>query len=172
MSEARIPIRLFVMDVDGTLTDGTITYTSDGGELKSFHARDGAGIGLLARAGIEPAIVTGRSSSLVERRARELGIGKVVQGAGDKTASVDRLREAAGLPWAAVAYVGDDVTDLPPMRRAGFSAAPADADAEVRRVATYVCRRAGGRGAVREAIEALLKRQGAWDQILRDVGGG
>ncbi len=171
MPAPSLKIRLFVMDVDGTLTDGTITYGADGSELKSFHARDGAGIQLLARAGVVPAIVTGRSSPAVDRRARELGIEQVVQGARDKLAAVDRLRERAGLAWEGVAYVGDDLTDLPPMRRAGFSAAPADADPEVRKVATYVCRTAGGRGAVREAIETLLRQLGAWDEILVSLGG-
>ena len=163
-------IRLFIMDVDGTLTDGTITYSADGVELKSFHARDGAGIKLLPSANIRPAIVTGRTSTAVDRRAKELGIDIVVQGAGDKLAVVDRLRVEASLAWEEIAFVGDDLTDLPPMRQAGFSAAPADADPEVQRIATYVCRLPGGRGAVREAIETLLRRQGLWDGILADLG--
>lgn len=158
------------MDVDGTLTDGTITYAADGVELKSFHARDGAGIKLLAGAGIRPAIVTGRASAAVERRAAELGIETVVQGVKDKLEVVERLREEAGLAWEEVAFIGDDLTDIPPMRQAGFSAAPCDADPEVRRIATYVCETRGGRGAVRDAIETLLRRQGVWDGILASMG--
>ena len=172
MNAPRPAIRLFVMDVDGTLTDGMITYAADGLELKSFHARDGAGIKLLPLAGVTPAIVTGRTSAAVSRRAKELGIEIVVQGAGDKRGVVDRLREEAGIAWPEVAFVGDDLTDIPPMRMAGFSAAPKDADPEVRRIATYVCEARGGRGAVREAIETLLRRQGAWDRILADLGAG
>ena len=159
-------IRLFVMDVDGTLTDGTITYTADGVEIKSFHARDGAGIKLLPRAGIVAAIVSGRASAATQRRAAELGIETVVEGVADKLPVVDRLRQEQGLAWEEVAFIGDDLTDIPPMRSAGFSAAPADAAPEVRRVATFVCTIPGGRGAVREAIEHLLRAQGAWDEVL------
>jgi 3-deoxy-D-manno-octulosonate 8-phosphate phosphatase (KDO 8-P phosphatase) len=154
------------MDVDGTLTDGAITYAEDGTEWKSFHSKDGLGIKLLAMAGIEAAIVTGRSSAVVARRAKELGIREVVQGAGDKVAAVRRLRERLGVPATAVAYAGDDLSDLPAMRAAAFSAAPADAAPEVRGAATFVSRLGGGRGAVREAIEALLRREGRWERVL------
>lgn len=163
-------VRLFVMDVDGTLTDGTITYGDDGGETKSFHARDGAGIHLLKVAGIEAAIVTGRTSAAVTRRAAELGIVEVVQGVKDKAMAVRSLRYHRGLGADAVGYVGDDLSDLLAMREAAFSAAPADAADEVRRVATFVCTKPGGRGAVREAIETLLKREGRWDAILAAFG--
>jgi 3-deoxy-D-manno-octulosonate 8-phosphate phosphatase (KDO 8-P phosphatase) len=159
-------VRLFVMDVDGTLTDGTITYSEDGTEWKSFHARDGMGVHLLTLAGIVPAIVTGRSSAVVSRRAAELGIREVVQGSKDKAGAVRALRERLGIPATAVAYVGDDLSDLPPIRAAGFSAAPADAAPEVRRSVTFVCSQPGGRGAVREAVEALLRRDGLWDGVL------
>jgi 3-deoxy-D-manno-octulosonate 8-phosphate phosphatase (KDO 8-P phosphatase) len=165
-------IRLFVMDVDGTLTDGTITYTADGVELKSFHARDGAGIKLLPQVGIVPAIVSGRASAATRRRAKELGIETVYEGVADKLPVVDGLREEHGLAWEQVAFIGDDLTDIPPMRNAGFSAAPADAAPEVRRIATYVCTAPGGRGAVREAIESLLRAQGDWDQVLAGLGAG
>jgi 3-deoxy-D-manno-octulosonate 8-phosphate phosphatase (KDO 8-P phosphatase) len=164
------PIRLFVMDVDGTLTDGTITYSADGTELKSFHARDGAGIKILPKAGIVPAIVSGRESAAVTRRAGELGIREVYQGVADKAAVVEALRTRLGLRPEQVAFMGDDLSDIPPMRTAGFSAAPADADPEVQRVATYVCRLPGGRGAVREAIETLLRSMGTWTTVLRDIG--
>lgn len=165
-------IRLFVMDVDGTLTDGTITYTADGVELKSFHARDGAGIKLLPQVGIVPAIVSGRASAATQRRAAELGIHTVHEGVGDKLPVVDRIREERGLSWDEVAFVGDDLTDIPPMRNAGFSAAPADAAPEVKKIATYVCTASGGRGAVREAIESLLRAQGDWDSVLRGLEAG
>ena len=165
-------IRLFIMDVDGTLTDGTITYTADGVELKSFHARDGAGIKLLPPLGITPAIVSGRSSAATQRRAGELGIEIVVEGVSDKLPVVDEIRNKLGLEWAEVAFIGDDLTDIPPMRSAGFSAAPADAAPEVRRIATFVCTTVGGRGAVREAIENLLRAQGSWEDVLDGLGAG
>lgn len=154
------------MDVDGTLTDGTITYAEDGSEWKSFHARDGMGVHLLSLAGIVPAIVTGRSSPIVLRRAQELGIHDVIQGSRDKAAAVRALRERLGVPASAVAYVGDDLSDLPALREAGFSAAPSDSAREVTSAVQYVCKLPGGRGAVREAIEALLRRDGVWDQVL------
>jgi 3-deoxy-D-manno-octulosonate 8-phosphate phosphatase (KDO 8-P phosphatase) len=159
------------MDVDGTLTDGAITYAEDGTEWKSFHSRDGLGIKLLAMAGIEAAIVTGRESPVVARRARELGIREVVQGAEDKAEAVRRLRERRGVPAAAVAYVGDDLSDLPAMREAAFSAAPSDAAPEVRAAATFVSALGGGRGAVREAIETLLRREGRWAEVVAAFGG-
>ncbi len=166
-------VRLFVMDVDGTLTDGTITYSDDDGtEWKSFHARDGAGIKLLAHAGIVAAVVSGRESPAVVRRAKELGIAELSQGVTDKAAAVRALRERLGVPPRAVAYVGDDLSDLPPMREAGFSAAPADAAPEVKAAATYVCSLPGGRGAVREAIETLLKREGRWEAVIAEFGAG
>src|SRR5262245_21984213 len=141
-------VRLFVMDVDGTLTDGTLTYGPDGGEWKTFHARDGMGVHLLHVAGIVPALVTGRSSEIVVRRARELGIQEVVQAAKDKAAEVRALCGRHGVGAEAAAYMGDDLSDLPPMRAVGFSAAPADAAPEVRRAATFVAAAGGGRGAV------------------------
>jgi 3-deoxy-D-manno-octulosonate 8-phosphate phosphatase (KDO 8-P phosphatase) len=154
------------MDVDGTLTDGTITYAEDGTEWKSFHARDGMGVKLLALAGIEPAIITGRQSGAVDRRARELGIAHVAQSVKDKAAAVRDLCDRLGVPPSAAAFMGDDLSDLPAMRIVGFSAAPADGAEEVRRAATHVCTRPGGRGAVREAVETLLKREGLWDTVL------
>ena len=165
-------IRLFIMDVDGTLTDGTITYTADGVELKSFHARDGAGIKLLPQVGIVPAIVSGRASAATQRRAAELGIEIVHEGVGDKLPVVDQLRKDHDLAWDEVAFIGDDLTDIPPMRNAGFSAAPADAAPEVRHIATYVCSVTGGRGAVREAIENLLRAQDDWKSVLDGLGAG
>ncbi len=170
MTDAAPRIRLFVMDVDGTLTDGTLTFSAEGEELKSFHARDGAGIRLLPKVGIVPAIVTGRSSLATRRRAQELDIEHVDDGVHDKLGSVDRLRRELDVPWDAVAFIGDDLSDIPPMRHAGFSAAPADAVPEVREVATYVCALPGGRGAVREAIENLLRAQGAWQDVLAGLG--
>jgi 3-deoxy-D-manno-octulosonate 8-phosphate phosphatase (KDO 8-P phosphatase) len=163
-------IRLFVMDVDGTLTDGTLTYTAEGTELKSFHAKDGAGIKLLPTVGITPAIISGRSSRATSRRAAELGIHEVHQGIEDKAASLEALCTRLGISLHESAFVGDDLTDIPPMRLCGFSAAPADAAPEVRQIADFVADLPGGRGAVRQAIEALLRREGTWDGIVAALG--
>jgi 3-deoxy-D-manno-octulosonate 8-phosphate phosphatase (KDO 8-P phosphatase) len=161
------------MDVDGTLTDGSITYGPGGGEWKSFHARDGMGVRLLQAAGIVPAVVTGRRSEAVDRRANELGIRDVVQGATDKAGEVRALRARLGVEASGVAYVGDDLSDLPPMREAAFTAAPSDAAPEVRRAAMFVSDAPGGRGAVREAVEALLRREGRWAEVVEAcVGSG
>lgn len=166
MDRSAASIRLFAMDVDGTLTDGTLTYTADGTELKSFHARDGAGIKLLPLAGIVPAIVTGRTSIPTARRAAELGIEEVHQGISDKGDCLRGICERLGIDLRQAAYVGDDLSDLPAMRACGFSAAPADAAPEVRDAADFVAALPGGRGAVREVIETLLRREGAWASVL------
>lgn len=162
-------IRLFVMDVDGTLTDGTLTYGPDGSELKSFHSKDGAGIKLLRVVGVTPAIISGRESVPTARRARELGIDEVQQGIEDKAGALEELCERLGVSLAETAFVGDDLSDLPPMRLCGFSAAPSDAAAEVLEEATFVSDRPGGRGAVREAIEALLRGDGRWNDVLQHL---
>lgn len=162
-------IRLFVMDVDGTLTDGTLTYAADGSELKSFHARDGLGIKLLPKAGITPAIISGRSSVPTSLRAKDLGIEHVHQGIGDKATCFEELCRRLGVSPEQAAFVGDDLSDLPPMRLCGFSAAPADAAPEVRAEADFVAKLAGGRGAVREAVEALLRNEGLWDDVLASL---
>ncbi len=159
-------IRLFAMDVDGTLTDGTITYTADGSELKTFHARDGQGIKLLRLAGIVPALISGRTSAHAARRAAELGIEEVHQGVHDKAAVLDALCARMGLCSGDAGFIGDDLSDIPAMRHAGFSAAPANAAPETRAAATFVCSADGGMGAVREAIEALLRSQNRWDDVL------
>lgn len=163
---ASTPIRLFAMDVDGTLTDGLLVCMEDGTDRKTFHARDGQGIKLLAFAGIVPAIISGRASGATTRRARELGIEHVHQAESDKAGRLLALCRSLGIPPAQAAFVGDDLSDIPAMRLAGWSAAPADAAPETRAAATFVSSREGGRGAVREAIEALLREQGAWDDVL------
>jgi 3-deoxy-D-manno-octulosonate 8-phosphate phosphatase (KDO 8-P phosphatase) len=131
-------------------------------EIKQFHARDGSGLNLWRRAGKRSAILTGRSSPAVARRAAELGVDFVEQGAADKGAAFDRLVGEAGVAPEAVCYVGDDVPDLAPLRRCGLAVAVADACPEVRALAHYVTRAPGGRGAAREAIELVLRCQGSW----------
>lgn len=162
-------IELLVMDVDGVLTDGGIIYTNEGVELKQFHVRDGSALKLWQREGKQAAILTGRSSRLVELRAAEVGIGRVIQGAADKLAAYRRLLAEAGLRREQVCYVGDDVPDLPVLRHCGLAVAVADACPEALAEAHYVTRAAGGRGAVREAVELILRCQGRWQKIIAQL---
>jgi 3-deoxy-D-manno-octulosonate 8-phosphate phosphatase (KDO 8-P phosphatase) len=159
-------IRLLALDVDGVLTDGGIVYGSDGSEQKTFHVRDGSGLKLWAQAGKQAAIITGRSSPIVEVRAQELDIGFVYQGASDKRQAFQNLLDAAGARPDSVCYVGDDVPDLPLLRLCRLAVAVADACTEVRAEAHYITRAAGGRGAVRETIELILRCQGVWQEVV------
>ena len=160
------PIEVVIFDVDGVLTDGSIVYDNEGRELKFFNVRDGHGIKLLKRAGIECAIMTSRSSSIVERRATELGIDMVIQGAKDKLAAYREFKGATGYEDNRIAYMGDDLVDLPVMRRVGLAVAVADAVEEVKEVAHYTTTCCGGRGAARELAELLLKRKGLWQGLM------
>lgn len=159
-------ITLLILDVDGVLTDGRIVLDEQGNELKFFHVRDGHGIKMAQREGIEVAIITGRSSRVVERRARELGIGMVHQGAVRKLEAYREVLKAAGRTDRETAYVGDDIVDVPVMVRVGLPIAVADASPEARRYARLVTTREAGRGAVREVTDFLLKARGRWDDIV------
>ncbi len=160
-------VKLLVLDCDGVLTDGRITLQPDGDEQKSFHTRDGHGLVLLHRAGLQSAIISGRTATAVTRRAYDLGIAHVRQGTHNKIVEFAEVLEAAGVEEGAVAVVGDDVTDIPLMRRAALAVAVADATAETRAAAHYVTKLPGGFGAVREVCELLLKAQGHWAELLR-----
>jgi 3-deoxy-D-manno-octulosonate 8-phosphate phosphatase (KDO 8-P phosphatase) len=160
-------IRLLLLDVDGVLTDGRIIYSNDGNETKAFDVKDGHGIKLLQRAGIEVGLITGRESALVARRAAELGIEILYQGVRDKLEPFHQILEQLHLSAAQVAYVGDDIVDLPVMRRVGFAATVADAVDDVKAHAHLVTRRGGGRGAVREVCDLLLRKSGRWDELTR-----
>ncbi len=155
-------VRLLVLDVDGVLTDGSITYSDSGEEFKRFHVRDGAAIKLWQRAGHAVAFLSGRSSAAVGRRASELGVTLVLQGRADKSAALDEILTACGLTAAEACAVGDDLQDLPVLTRVGLAVAVADACPEVRAAADYVTMTPGGSGAVREVVEHLLKHQGRW----------
>lgn len=159
-------VRLLVLDVDGVLTDGSIIYDDAGLETKAFNVKDGHGIKLLRRAGLEAAVITARTSRVVELRAADLSIEMLFQGATDKRAAFAELLERTGLSAAETAYVGDDVVDLPVLSRAGFSVAVADAVAEVKERVHYVTSLPGGRGAVREVCELILKTQGRWKTLM------
>jgi 3-deoxy-D-manno-octulosonate 8-phosphate phosphatase (KDO 8-P phosphatase) len=160
------PIELLVVDVDGVLTDGVIAIDDHGVETKHFHVRDGTGFGLWHRAGKRAALLSGRRAKAVDRRAAELGIATVIQGAADKAGPFRALLAATGLVASQVCYVGDDLADLPVLAAVGLAACPADAAPEVVAASHLVARAPGGRGAVREVIEAILKRQGAWDALV------
>src|SRR5215213_471671 len=167
VQERAARVKLLLMDCDGVLTDGRIWLLEEGGDQKSFHTRDGLGIELLHRAGLRSGIISGRISSAVERRARGLGMAFVWQGCEDKQkAFADTLLEA-GLTAAEVAFVGDDLNDIPLMLRSGLGVAVADAALEAREHAHYVTKARGGCGAVREVVELLLKSQGRWDDVVK-----
>lgn len=153
-------IRLVALDVDGVLSDGAIIYDERGRELKSFDAHDGYGIARAAGLGLHLAIITGRGSAAVTKRARELGIAHVYLNVRDKGAVYARLKKKLRLSDGEICYIGDDEPDLPVLRQAGVSAAPADAMPEIRRGVDIVAAHGGGRGAVREIIDAILRAKG------------
>ena len=159
-------VKLLLMDCDGVLTDGRITLLPDGDEQKSFHTRDGHGLVLLHRAGLRSGVISGRSSSAVERRARDLGITYVRQGTWDKIKDFDEVLAEAEIDEAEAAFIGDDVTDIPLMRRVGLAVAVADGAEETRAAAHYVTQLPGGFGAVREVAELILKAQGRWTELM------
>jgi len=158
-------LKLVLSDVDGVMTDGTVLFLPGGGEARSFHVRDGLGVVLTHRAGLRTGIVSGRASPDVEQRARELGIGIVRQGVADKGAAVREILAEQGISAHEVAYIGDDVNDLPVMRAVGRAGAPADAPCEVRAEAEMVLQAAGGRGCLREFLEAILRARGDWERV-------
>lgn len=163
--EKLIPITLLLLDVDGVLTDGTIIYSDSGEEIKAFNVRDGHGLKLLMRAGLEVALLTARESKVLLHRARDLGITTVYQKAIDKLAAYRAIIDERKIEDRNVCFVGDDIIDIPVLRRVGFSAAVADAVPEVKEVVDYVTGQAGGKGAVREVCELLLKAQNKWEQV-------
>ncbi len=157
-------ITMLVLDVDGVMTDGSIVLDDDGREIKRFSVRDGFGLTLWKQMGFEVAVITRRAGRALQHRARELGIGLVIQGAKDKSEALGQLAARSGTPPERMAFVGDDWPDLPAMRRVGYPIAVADAEPLVRRAAAFVTTRAGGRGAVREAIEHLLSAKGLMER--------
>ncbi len=159
-------IQLLVLDVDGVLTDGGLYIDDKGKPSKQFNVKDGLGIKLAQRFGIQVAILTGKTSQVVEHRAEELGIELVIQGSKDKGADIVSLAERAGVPLSDTAMVGDDLPDLPAFKVAGYAIAVGDAAEEARHAAAFVTSRPGGRGAVREAVEHLLKAQNKWDAAV------
>jgi 3-deoxy-D-manno-octulosonate 8-phosphate phosphatase (KDO 8-P phosphatase) len=159
-------VKLLLLDVDGVLTDGRIVYDDRGAEIKTFHVRDGLGLRLLMAAGIGVALVTGRRSQALTRRCDDLGIDEIYAGVAEKGVLLPEILARRGLDAYAAAFVGDDLPDLPIMRRVGLAIAVADAHERVIAAAHMVTARPGGQGAVREICEALLKAQGCWDSIM------
>ena len=162
-------IKLLLMDCDGVLTDGRLWLTADGDEQKAFHARDGQGIAVWHRAGFKSGIISGRAGRSVERRAHELQMEYVHQYAKDKVVAWEAITAAAGVSAAECCFIGDDLGDIGVMRRVGLAVAVADAAADTRAAAHYVTRLKGGRGAVREVIELILKSQKRWDELVAQV---
>ena len=158
-------IRLLILDVDGVLTDGRIVIDDRGRESKSFDVKDGHGLRLIMRADVKIVLLSGRESEATRRQAGELGIEEVYQNIHRKMDVYKKILEEHGLDDRDVGYVGDDVIDLPLLKRAGFSAAVADASEEIKPFVDYVAMKEGGRGAVREIIEFILKSQGRWEEV-------
>jgi 3-deoxy-D-manno-octulosonate 8-phosphate phosphatase (KDO 8-P phosphatase) len=158
-------IKMLILDVDGVLTDGSLYYGPEGEAIKPFNVRDGSAIVWFHRAGLETAVITGRKSPQVEARAKELGVGTVIQGALRKLPVFEELLKESGIPPEEIAYMGDDLHDLPVMKRAGLALAPADAVDEVKKAAHWVSSCNGGHGAVREACELILRAAGKWDEV-------
>jgi 3-deoxy-D-manno-octulosonate 8-phosphate phosphatase (KDO 8-P phosphatase) len=161
-------IRMLVMDVDGVLTDGRIFIGASGEVFKAFNSQDGLGLAAAGKAGLKTAIITGRQSEIVAKRAAELSISIVRQGCSDKAAALEEIAQECKIPLAEIAYIGDDLNDLPAVHRAGLACAVANAALEVKDVAHYVTVKAGGHGAVREVIELILKAQNKWENIVND----
>jgi 3-deoxy-D-manno-octulosonate 8-phosphate phosphatase (KDO 8-P phosphatase) len=160
-------VKMLGLDVDGVMTDGRLFYHDDGTETKAFDVRDGHGIKMLQHAGIEVFLISGRSSPLVEKRAADLGISEVTQGVRDKVPILKKLLSKKGLQPEAVAFMGDDVVDLPVMARVGLAIAVADASEHLFGAAHYVTLAPGGRGAVREVVELILGVQELWEKAAQ-----
>jgi len=159
-------IKLLLMDCDGVLTDGRI-WIVDGDDQKTFNTRDGLGLELLHRAGISSGIISGRESSAVQQRAEALGVLFIYQAVENKVAAFEQILAKAAMKPSEVAYIGDDLNDIPLLRRSELAVAVADATEETKRHAHYVTRAAGGDGAVRETIELNLKEQNRWDDLVK-----
>jgi 3-deoxy-D-manno-octulosonate 8-phosphate phosphatase (KDO 8-P phosphatase) len=164
--EQAAKIRLMGFDIDGVMTDGRIYFGPEGDAGKAFFSRDGLGLKLLAKSGIQLAIITGRDSPIVTERAANLGIDIVLQGIMDKRTAMAEVLARSGLGFDECGFMGDDVIDLPLLRASGFSAAVPDCHELLRQHVCYVARAPAGRGAVREVCEFILRAQGTWDRVM------
>ena len=159
-------IRCLLMDVDGVLTDGKLHFTSDGQEFKTFDVQDGHGISMANRAGLLLGLVSGRPSKATEKRAADLGVNIVKQAPVNKWNMVEEIKREQNLTDEQIAFIGDELVDLPVLRRVGFAVAVPNATEEVKQAAHFVTQRRGGDGAVREVIEMILKAQGSWEKVV------
>lgn len=166
MTERAKTVKLMIFDVDGVMTDGGLYFSDSGEEMKAFNSLDGHGMKMLQNSGVKLAIITGRTSRLLEHRTRNLGIDFVYQGAHDKLASFQALIAKVGVTAEECGYMGDDVIDLPVMRRVAFAASVPAAPELVQQHAHYVTGRQGGHGAVREVCELIMESQGTLDAAL------
>lgn len=168
LKERALKIRLFLLDVDGVLTDGRLYYTSKGEEVKVFNVKDGLGIKLAQKAGIKVGVISGRKSRALVRRLRELKIQEVHLGYSRKLPAFESILRRLSVHPEEVAYMGDDYVDIPILRRVGFPVSVCDAPQEVKRHALYVTQARGGEGAVREVVELLLKLRGQWEEVMSE----
>jgi len=172
MVAAALNIRVIISDVDGVWTDGHIIYMGENREIKEFSVRDGLAVKLAQRAGVTVVLLTSRRSPALVRRAKELGITELHQGAANKLLACDQILQKLGVRFEQTLYVGDDLPDLAPMHRAGLSAAPSDAAPEVRQAAVWKLEARGGQGAFRELVETLLRERGEWARVVKDFESG
>ncbi len=166
LHERAAAVKVMGFDVDGVLTDGRLYFGPEGDTLKTFHTRDGHGLKLLRAGGIEPVVISGRRNAALTLRCQELGVVGIF-GVEDKVAAMAQLLSERRLDFSCAGYMGDDVVDLPLMRRCRFAAAPADAHPEVRLRAHWISAYPGGSGAVRELCEHLLRASGAWSAVMK-----
>jgi len=171
VTEKASRIRLLVLDVDGVLTDGSIVYDASGSQIQSFHVHDGLGIKLLERAGVHTAIISSRKSAALDRRAEELDIRFVFQGISDKLAAYGEIASELGISDEETAYIGDDWVDIRMLRLAGLAVVVPDAPEPVKNYAHYVTGKPGGRGAVREVCDLILRARGKWGELLNQYAG-
>lgn len=166
MNDKAKRVRMLILDVDGVLTNGQIFFGNEGELFKQFNVQDGMGISLFRQAGYKVAVITGRTSDIVRLRSAELKIDDVYQGSMSKKAALQDVLNKHHLTADEVCYIGDDLIDIPVMNRVGFPCAVANAVLEVKQSAAYVAEKEGGRGAVREIVELILKAQGRWDALI------
>lgn len=168
LTQRAVAIKMFLLDVDGVLTDGKLYFSNNGDELKTFNIQDGLGIKFLQRNGITVGIVTGKRSQLVANRARDLGIEIVVQGREDKLVAIREIMAGHDIQLGEVAYMGDDLPDLSAISAVGLGMTVANGVSEVKKAAHWISQYRGGHGAVREACELILNAQGKWERLLQD----
>jgi 3-deoxy-D-manno-octulosonate 8-phosphate phosphatase (KDO 8-P phosphatase) len=171
VAERATRVRLLLFDVDGVLTDGIVSVHADGGESKAFHIKDGAAIVWAQRAGLPVGLLSARMSGATSHRAAQLAVRIVRQGVTSKVAAFEQIVRETRLDEQEIAYMGDDLLDLPVLARVGFAAAPADAVTEVRNAVHWISAAAGGRGAARELIELVLRAQGRWELVVAEYAG-